>query len=141
MYNIGEKDYNKQETKTIPKIITQQNKDYNIVDKEVVYHFYFFFFLFNLFILIVFFFLIVFYCLFLLRLDIHILFFFLLGLLTQWQSTRLLSATPFFTHFYEAIGSSILSVEFVRPRLIQKGRNGKSSMSYQWRILKIFHSY
>lgn len=54
-----------------------------------------------------------------------------LGLLTQWQSTRLLRATPFFTHFYEAIGSSIPSVEFVKPRLIQKGMNGKSSMSYQ----------
>ena len=35
---------------------------------------------------------------------------------------------------YERPDSSIPSVEFVRPRLIQKGMNGKSSMSYHWRI-------
>lgn len=39
-----------------------------------------------------------------------------------------------FTHLYEVTDSSIVSVEFVRPRLIPKGMNGISSMSYQWKI-------
>lgn len=46
-----------------------------------------------------------------------------------------------FTHLYEAMDSSIPSVEFGRSRLILKGMIGKSSMSYQYRILRIFHFY